>query len=427
MADDTPPSETPAQRRLTTDPERIREWAEARDAVPIRVRDGEGHGHSFARRDEMGEHHEEVTWDEFVERFEDDDLVFAYHEEEPTGEGMGFFELVERDRAFERADLGRDELEDSLRRGETVTTEIVETQVVETEVVERDTIESEVIDTELVEREVVDSERLSRDIVDTEFVADDTIEVAVDETRLDTIEEIERYIVESRIVDIDIEQDQEMERDVVETDIELESVQRSILESDVLRSSVTADDVLEREVIQSQRTEGDAVRSELIERRTLEEELDERLEMRYVLEESELVESDVVRSEMLEGEIIDVEEYGSMVTGETAEIAGDETMADAGSDATGIDGEEATATGGTAPTVELSQDEQGKDVIDESGQQIGMVAEVEGQTAYVDPEPGLTDRLKARMDWGGHGDDDYPVDAAQITEITADEVVIRSE
>ncbi len=183
MADDTPPSETPAQRRLTTDPERIREWAEARDAVPIRVRDGEGHGHSFARRDEMGEHHEEVTWDEFVERFEDDDLVFAYHEEEPTGEGMGFFELVERDRAFERADLGRDELEDSLRRGETVTTEIVETQVVETEVVERDTIESEVIDTELVEREVVDSERLSRDIVDTEFVADDTIEVAVDETR----------------------------------------------------------------------------------------------------------------------------------------------------------------------------------------------------------------------------------------------------
>jgi len=55
-----------------------------------------------------------------------------------------------------------------------------------------------------------------------------------------------------------------------------------------------------------------------------------------------------------------------------------------------------------------------------------MVAEVEGQTAYVDPEPGLTDRLKAHMDWGGHGDDDYPVESSQILEITDDEVVIRA-
>ncbi|QCW03873.1 hypothetical protein [Natrinema pallidum] len=424
MADDTPPSETPAQRRLTTDPERIREWAEARDAVPVRVRDSEGHGHSFARRDEMGERHEEATWDEFTERFEDDDLVFVYHEEEPAGEGMGFFEIVERDRAFERADLGRDELEDSLRRGETVTTEIVETQVVETEVVERDTIESEVIDTELVEREVIDSERLSRDIVDTEFVGDDTIEVAVDETRLDTIEEIERYIVESRIIDIDIEQDQEMERDVVETDIQLESVQRSILESDVLRSSVAADDVLEREVIQSQRTEGDAVRSELIERRTVEEELDERRRLVYVFEESELLESEVVGSEVLDGEIIDIEEYDRLEAGEMETGAmGDESTASPESEA----GVGSTNEPADASPIELSHHEQGKDVVDESGQQIGMVAAVEGQTAYVDPEPGLTDRLKARLDWGGHGDEDYPVDSSQILEITDDAIVVRSE
>ncbi|ELY75212.1 hypothetical protein [Natrinema gari] len=424
MADDTPPSETPTQRRLTTDPERIRKWAEARDAVPVRIRDSEGHGYSFARRDELGERHEEVTWDEFTERFEDDDLVFVYHEAEPTGEEMGFFEIVERDRAFERADLGRDELEDSLRRGETVTAEIVETQVVETEVVERDTIESEVIDTELVEREVVDSERLSRDIVDTEFVGDDTIEVVVDETRLDTIEEIERYIVESRVVDIDIEQDQEMERDVVETDIELESVQRSILESDVLRSSVTADDVLEREVIQSQRTEGDTVRSELIERRTVEEELDERRRLSYVFEELELLEAEIVGSEVIDGEIIDIEEYDRMETGEMeAGAVGDESTASLESE-TGVG---STKEPADASPIELSHHDQGKDVVDESGQQIGMVAEVEGQTAYIDPEPGLTDRLKARLDWGGHGDEDYPVDSAQILEITDDEVVIQSE
>ncbi|WP_435553017.1 hypothetical protein [Natrinema sp. CGMCC1.2065] len=427
MANDTSPTDTdaPDQRRMTSDPDRIRKWAEARDAVPVRIRDSDDHGHSFARRDELGEGHEEYSWEEFERRFDDEDYVFVYHEDEPTGEGLGFFEIVERERAFERADLGRDELEDSLRRGETVTTEIVETQVVETEVVERDTIESEVVDTELVEREIVDSERRAREVVDTEFVGDDTIEVTVDETRLDTVEEIERYIVESRVVDVDIERDQEMERDEIETDVELESVQRSILESDVVRSSVAPDEVLEREVIRSQRTEGDAVRSELIERRTVEEQLDERLELRYVLEGSELVESDVVSSELLEGEIIDVEEYGSMAAGETAGVAGDETMADA--DVTGIEGENAAAGETAAPTVELSRDDQGKDVVDESGQQIGMVAEVEGQTAYVDPEPGLTDRLKARMNWGGHGGDDYPVEAAQISAITDDEVVIRSE
>ncbi len=412
---------------MTTDPKRIREWAEARDAVPVRVRDSEDHGHSFVRRDEMGESHEEYTWDEFEERFEDDDLVFIYHETEPTGEGIGFFEIVERERAFERADLGRDELEDSLRRGETVTTEIVETQVVEREIVERDTIESEVIDTDLVERDVVDSELIDRTIVETEFVSDDMIELTVDETRLDTIEEIERYIVESRVVDVDIEQDEEIERDDIQTDIELESVQRSILESDVVRSSVTPDDVVEQEVIQSQRTEGDTVRSELIERRTIEEELTDQRRMRYVLEESELIESEVITSDVLEGEIIDVDEYEAMETGGmetgTAGATADETMAETESDA----GMGTTDEMADASAIELSPDDQGKDVVDESGQQIGMVAEVEGQTAYVDPEPGLTDRLKARLDWGGHGDDDYPVESAQITEITDDEVVIRSE
>ncbi|QLK25366.1 hypothetical protein HYG81_14925 [Natrinema zhouii] len=448
MADDMPADDPstgdPSQRRMTTDPERIREWAEARDAVPVRVRDSEGHGHSFTRRDEMGEHHEEYTWDEFEERFDDDDLVFVYHEEEPTGEEMGFFEIVEREQAFERADLGRDELEDSLRSGETVTTEIVETQVVEREIVERDTIESEVIDTDLVEREVVDSELVDRDIVETEFVSDDMIEVTVDETHMDTIEEIERYIVESKVVDVDIEQDEELERDDIRTDIELESVQRSILESDVVRSNVTPDDVVQQEVIQSQRTEGDAVQSELLERRTIEEEVTERLRMRYMLEDTELIESEVLTSELLEGEIIDVDEYESMGTGEmetgTAGTTGDETMtsAESGTTGTGVEDEGATASAGTdtgmgttdemaeSPAMELSQDDQGKDVVDESGQQIGMVAEVEGQTAYVDPEPGLTDRLKARMDWGGHGDDDYPVESSQILEITDDEVVIRS-
>ncbi|WP_049914700.1 hypothetical protein [Haloterrigena salina] len=448
MANDRPADEPStgdsSQRRMTTDPERIKEWAEARDAVPVTIRDSEGHGHSFARRDDLGADHEEYTWDEFIETFRDEDLVFVYHEDEPTEEGLGHFELVEREQAFERADLGREELEDQLREGETVTTEIVETQVVETEVVERDTIESEVVDTEIAERHVVDSELLNREIVDTEFVTADEIEVITEESRLDTVEEVERYTIESRVVDVDVDQHDELESDKIETDIELESVQRSILDSDVVRTDVTADDVIDQEVIQSKRAEGDVVRSELLERRTVEEQIDERTRMLFTLEETDLLESEVIGSDVIEGEIIDVEEYGAIETSAEVDEAGTGTGAGMGAGAgggAGTGGEGAgdptpdveveSGTGGSSADagdmgrVELSEDDQGKDVVDETGEQIGIVAEVEGQTAYVDPEPGLTDRLKARMNWGGHDDEDYPIEASEINEITDREVIVQ--
>ncbi|WP_339104503.1 hypothetical protein [Haloterrigena salinisoli] len=438
MPADEPSTGDSSQRRMTTDPERIKEWAEARDAVPVTIRDSEDHGHSFAHRDELGSDHEEYTWDEFIDRFEDEDLVFIYHEDEPTGEGLGHFELVEREQAFERADLGRSELEDQLREGETITTEIVETQVVETEVVERDTIESEVVDTEIAERHVVDSELLNREIVDTEFVTADEIEVITEESRLDTVEEVERYTVESRVVDVDVEQHDELESDKIETNIELESVQRSILESDVVHADVTADDVIEQGVIRSNRDEGAVVHSELLERRTVEEQIDERTRMIFTLEETELLDSEVVGSDVIEGEIIDVEEYGEMETtaeaGATGAGAGAEMGAGTGAEGAGdstpdveVESETggSTADAGEMGRIELSEDDQGKDVVDETGEQIGIVAEVEGQTAYVDPEPGLTDRLKARMNWGGHDDEDYPIEASEINEITDSEVIVQ--
>lgn len=418
MVHDTP-ADFPSERRMTTDPERIREWAAARDAVPVTIRRGEDAEHSLARRDEIGDDHEEYTWDEFVETFRDEDLVFVYRDDESTADELGYFEIMEREAAFDRAALGRNELEDQLRRGETVTTEIVETQVVETEVVERDTIESEIVDTELAERHIVDTELLNRDVVDVEFVSADVIEVTTDETRLDTVEEVERYTVESRVVDVDVSQRDELERDEIETTIELESIQRSILESDVVQTDVAADEVVDREAIQSKRGEGDTVRSELIERRTVEDQIDERTRKHCTLEDSELLESTVVGSDVIEGEIIDVDEYGAVETGAETPVVG------AGPDAEGVS--ESDAPPVDADPIELSDDEQGKAVVDRAGEQIGIVAEVERQTAYVDPEPGLTDRLKARLNWGSHGDDDYPVDAAEIAEITADEVVLQHE
>jgi hypothetical protein len=412
-----------SQRRMTTNPERIREWAETRGVVPVSTQGGEGHAHSFARRDEFEEGQEEATWDEFEETFRNEGLVFVYREDE-TAEGLGAFDLLERDRAFERVDLGRNEFEDSLRRGETVTSELVETQIIEREIVERDTIESEVVETDLVDRELVDSELLNRDVVEIDFLDDETLEVIVDETRLDTIDETERYTVESRVVDIDIEHDDELERDELETGPELETIQRSLLESDVVRSDVPPDDVIEEDVIQSKRTEGDTVRSELVERRRIEEDIEEQRRFRYVLEAAEMVSTEVLGTKLIDGEII--EGGADEIPTERGTAADAVTNAEA-TDATAEGGAERAAPNETVAGVSISPDEQGKNVVDERGNEIGIVSAVEEGTAYVDPKPGLTDRLKARLDWGSHGDDEYPLESSQITDVTDNEVVVRSE
>ena len=73
-------------------------------------------------------------------------------------------------------------------------------------------------------------------------------------------------------------------------------------------------------------------------------------------------------------------------------------------------------------TVNLTDDDEGKRVITMDGDEIGMVAEVRGGTAYVEPDPGMFDRIKSELDWGDAGEDTYPIDSDDISEVTDDEV-----
>ncbi|MHC3438256.1 hypothetical protein ACYJ1Y_09165 [Natrialbaceae archaeon A-gly3] len=414
-------NDTPDERQLTTDRERIRAWADERDAVP--VVHGEHHRRTFVHRDDVGNAHEEQTWDEFFEGLEDDDLVFVYHEEEPRGDDLGFFELVERGSLVDRARLEHDELESRLLEGETVTTELVETRTVEREIVETDTIETELVDSEIVSREIVDGEVVDREIVETKLIDDETIEAVLEETRYDTIEEIERLTVESRVVDVDIETHDEVDAGEVRSTIADETIQRSILESDLVRTSGDVDEVLSRGDIRTQRTEGDVVESHLVERRTVEEKVHDRRRMTYTLAEAEVIETEVTGSELLEAEIVDVEEYAISTDKAEAEPMGTEAV----TEGTETGAETEAAAGTTSGPVELSTDDQGKDVVSESGEQVGIVADVEGEMLFIDPEPGLTDRLRARFDWGEPDKDAYPVNVSQVREITDDEVVLKSE
>lgn len=85
----------------TTDHEEIRRWAEARNAVPTVVRsthDEEGSG--ILRFDlpgyDPGDELVEVSWDEFFEIFEENELALVYQDETGSGEPSNFSKFVSR-------------------------------------------------------------------------------------------------------------------------------------------------------------------------------------------------------------------------------------------------------------------------------------------------------------------------------------------
>ena len=70
----------------------------------------------------------------------------------------------------------------------------------------------------------------------------------------------------------------------------------------------------------------------------------------------------------------------------------------------------------------LSDSDEGKKVVDASSENIGRVVEVEGGTAHVDPDPGLTDTIKSKLGWGESDEETYRLQASRIDTVTDDEV-----
>lgn len=73
----------------------------------------------------------------------------------------------------------------------------------------------------------------------------------------------------------------------------------------------------------------------------------------------------------------------------------------------------------------ITDDDTGKTVVDETGEKIGIVSAVRGQTAYVDPDPGVTDRVKTMLGQENVDEDDYPLDDGMIEDVTDDEVRLQ--
>lgn len=80
----------------TTDHEEIRKWAEARDGRPSVVRT---RGSGGILRIDFGKPEdelEEISWDEFFEIFEENDLAFLHQDKTEDGGKSRFNKFVER-------------------------------------------------------------------------------------------------------------------------------------------------------------------------------------------------------------------------------------------------------------------------------------------------------------------------------------------
>jgi len=78
-------------------------------------------------------------------------------------------------------------------------------------------------------------------------------------------------------------------------------------------------------------------------------------------------------------------------------------------------------------TVQLTDDDVGKTVVDGDGDEVGIVSAVEHGTAYVDPDPGITTKLKTKLGWEETDDDAYPLQERAIETVSDDRIRLRSD
>jgi hypothetical protein len=69
----------------------------------------------------------------------------------------------------------------------------------------------------------------------------------------------------------------------------------------------------------------------------------------------------------------------------------------------------------------------GMDVYDAHGEEVGTVATVEDDTAYVDLDPGLTDEVKSSLGFGDTDEDTYALRDEMVDTVDDDGVHLHGE
>lgn len=74
----------------------------------------------------------------------------------------------------------------------------------------------------------------------------------------------------------------------------------------------------------------------------------------------------------------------------------------------------------------LTDDEVGKKVVDAEDKELGIVAKVDGSTAYVDPNPSVAEHVMAKIGWEGEDEEDYVVTEDMIERV-GERIVLRGD
>jgi hypothetical protein len=90
-----------SESHTTTDHDEIRRWVEEHDGKPASVSGTEQGGSAGVLRVDFpggaGEDRlEHISWDDWFDKFDKEDLAFLYQEKKASGEDSTFFKLVNR-------------------------------------------------------------------------------------------------------------------------------------------------------------------------------------------------------------------------------------------------------------------------------------------------------------------------------------------
>jgi hypothetical protein len=90
-----------AESKKTTDHDEIRRWVQERGGRPATVEGTEAGGEAGVLRIDFPgvgaeDRLKEISWEEFFEKFDDEQLAFLYQEETASGEESRFSKLVRR-------------------------------------------------------------------------------------------------------------------------------------------------------------------------------------------------------------------------------------------------------------------------------------------------------------------------------------------
>ncbi len=75
----------------------------------------------------------------------------------------------------------------------------------------------------------------------------------------------------------------------------------------------------------------------------------------------------------------------------------------------------------------FTDDDVGKTVVNASGDEIGIVSAVEHGSARVEPDPGITDTIRAKLGWEDTDEETYPLQDHAVSRVTDDEVRLEQD